>query len=106
MPAGATTTHLGTGGFASTFKVVTAEGETYALKVVDAAQSGSERTDRELAALSVSSIRTLSDTSIPARSSSAESSTDGSRWFSLRVRPSGSSFAEAPPMTSGLLSSW
>jgi len=51
VPAGATTTHLGTGGFASTFKVVTAEGETYALKVVDAAQSGSERTDRELAAL-------------------------------------------------------
>jgi serine/threonine-protein kinase len=51
VPAGATTTHLGTGGYASTFKVVTAEGETYALKVVDAAQSGSERTDRELAAL-------------------------------------------------------
>ena len=51
VPAGATATHLGTGGFASTFKVVTTEGETYALKVVDAAMSGSERSDRELAAL-------------------------------------------------------
>lgn len=51
----ATLEHLGTGGFASTFKVIKAmpSGGTdvYALKVVDAAQADSERTDRELAAL-------------------------------------------------------
>lgn len=51
VPGDANITHLGTGGFASTFKIVTAEEEAFALKVVDAAQSGSERTDRELSAL-------------------------------------------------------
>ena len=42
--------HLGTGGFASTFKVTSGE-EVYALKVVDSAQSEVERTARELDAL-------------------------------------------------------
>ena len=51
VPIGAKVTHLGTGGFASTFKVETADEGTYALKVVDAQQSGAERSDRELAAL-------------------------------------------------------
>jgi serine/threonine protein kinase len=50
VPAEASLAHLGTGGFASTFKVE-GDGDPYALKIVDAAQSGSERTDRELAAL-------------------------------------------------------
>lgn len=51
----ATLEHLGTGGFASTFKVTktmpSAGAGVYALKVVDAAQADAERTDRELAAL-------------------------------------------------------
>lgn len=51
VPAAVTIEHLGTGGFASTFKVTLADGGHYALKVVDAAQSGAERSDRELAAL-------------------------------------------------------
>ena len=51
VPDGATWSHLGTGGFASTFRVETTGGDAYALKIVDAAQSGVERTDRELAAL-------------------------------------------------------
>lgn len=51
IPPGAALTHLGTGGFASTFAITTAEGQTYALKVVDAEQSSAERTQRELAAL-------------------------------------------------------
>ena len=51
LPTSATCTHLGTGGFASTFRVETQDGHVYALKIVDAAQSGAERTDRELAAL-------------------------------------------------------
>jgi serine/threonine protein kinase len=51
-PPGAIVDHLGTGGFASTFKVTPGgEADLYALKIVDAAQSGSERSDRELAAL-------------------------------------------------------
>lgn len=51
-PPGAAVEHLGTGGFASTFKVTPGgEADPYALKIVDAAQSGSERSDRELAAL-------------------------------------------------------
>lgn len=50
-PDGARCIHLGTGGFASTFRVQTAAGDDYALKIVDAAQSGVERTDRELGAL-------------------------------------------------------
>ncbi|GAA2025652.1 hypothetical protein GCM10009740_14170 [Terrabacter terrae] len=44
-------THLGTGGFASTFKMTEPGGQVYALKVVDAQQSGAERTERELSAL-------------------------------------------------------
>lgn len=48
---GARCSHLGTGGFASTFRIQTADGDDYALKIVDAAQSGVERTDRELSAL-------------------------------------------------------
>lgn len=51
VPTDATCTHLGTGGFASTFRVETQDGDIYALKIVDAAQSRAERTDRELAAL-------------------------------------------------------
>lgn len=43
-------THLGTGGFACTFRV-TNEGETFALKIIDPGLSESERVDRELAAL-------------------------------------------------------
>ncbi|MGO1737163.1 MAG: protein kinase domain-containing protein, partial [Leucobacter sp.] len=50
-PNGASCSHLGTGGFASTFRIQTADGDDYALKIVDAAQSGVERTDRELSAL-------------------------------------------------------
>jgi serine/threonine protein kinase len=51
VPEGASVEHLGTGGFASTFKVEPVDDDRYALKIVDAAQSGAERTDRELAAL-------------------------------------------------------
>ncbi len=51
IPGGATLSHLGTGGFASTFKVELPGDTPYALKIVDAAISGSERTARELAAL-------------------------------------------------------
>ena len=50
-PTGATLSHLGTGGFASTYKVTEKSGEIWALKVVDATQSGAERTERELSAL-------------------------------------------------------
>lgn len=60
---GARIEHLGTGGFASTFKVTPLDEAdqpaggradhmaSFALKVVDSAQSGAERSDRELAAL-------------------------------------------------------
>ena len=44
-------THLGTGGFASTFKVERADGTVVALKIVDPETSGSDRVHRELAAL-------------------------------------------------------
>lgn len=51
-PEGATLEHLGTGGFASTFKVVPAGGEeAFALKAVDADRSEPERVERELSAL-------------------------------------------------------
>ncbi|AWH92522.1 serine/threonine-protein kinase [Dietzia lutea] len=50
-PAATSCTHLGTGGFASTFRIQTVDGDDYALKIVDAAQAGAERTDRELSAL-------------------------------------------------------
>ncbi len=50
-PEGAQLEHLGTGGFASTFKVIPLEGEVYALKVVDADISEPERVERELQAL-------------------------------------------------------
>lgn len=50
-PTGATLAHLGTGGFASTFKVTEADGTTWALKVVDAAQADAQRSQRELNAL-------------------------------------------------------
>jgi serine/threonine protein kinase len=44
--------HLGTGGFASTFKVISADGaDTYALKFVDGNLSEPERVTRELHAL-------------------------------------------------------
>jgi serine/threonine protein kinase len=56
---GARIEHLGTGGFASTFKVTPAAvpdqppgtSSPYALKIVDSAQSDAERSERELAAL-------------------------------------------------------
>lgn len=51
VPPNATRSHLGTGGFASTFKVETENGDVFALKIVDAAQAGAERSDRELGAL-------------------------------------------------------
>src|SRR5699024_8744347 len=51
VPSDAAWQHLGTGGFASTFRVDPFDGDSYALKIVDGAQSGVERTDRELAAL-------------------------------------------------------
>ena len=51
-PEGAELEHLGTGGFASTFKVIPADGaEAYALKIVDANLSEPERVERELSAL-------------------------------------------------------
>lgn len=43
-------THLGTGGFACTFKV-TGDGDAYALKVIDPGLSEAARVERELAAL-------------------------------------------------------
>lgn len=49
-PSGALISHLGTGGFACTFKVV-ADGDTYALKVIDPGLSEAARVDRELSAL-------------------------------------------------------
>lgn len=50
IPAGATLEHLGTGGFACTFKV-TGDGSPYALKVIDPGLSEAARVERELAAL-------------------------------------------------------
>lgn len=50
IPPGATLTHLGTGGFACTFRV-SGDGTDYALKVIDPSLSEAERVDRELAAL-------------------------------------------------------
>lgn len=44
-------THLGTGGFASTFKVERSDGSVVALKVVDPEMSEADRVHRELAAL-------------------------------------------------------
>lgn len=44
-------THLGTGGFASTFKVAKPDGSAVALKVVDPDMSEADRVNRELAAL-------------------------------------------------------
>jgi hypothetical protein len=49
-PGGAAIAHLGTGGFASTFKVSTPEG-VFALKVIDPTISDAKRVDRELSAL-------------------------------------------------------
>ena len=49
-PAHASIAHLGTGGFACTFKV-TGDGEAYALKVIDPGLSETARVERELAAL-------------------------------------------------------
>jgi len=43
--------HLGTGGFASTFKVTRPDGSSVAIKIVDPEKSEAERVDRELAAL-------------------------------------------------------
>jgi hypothetical protein len=51
IDAGDVLTHLGTGGFASTFKVERADGTVVALKVVDPETSDSDRVQRELAAL-------------------------------------------------------
>ncbi|WP_334684659.1 serine/threonine protein kinase [Mycetocola sp. CAN_C7] len=50
IPAGASIAHLGTGGFACTFKV-TDDGDPYALKVIDPSLSEAARVERELAAL-------------------------------------------------------
>ena len=50
VPGHAQVRHLGTGGFASTFRVTTTE-DDYALKVVDASLSESERVEREIKAL-------------------------------------------------------
>ncbi len=49
-PSDASLSHLGTGGFACTFKVLASEGR-YALKVIDPGLSEAARVDRELAAL-------------------------------------------------------
>lgn len=49
-PSGASLSHLGTGGFACTFKV-TGDGAPYALKVIDPSLSEAARVERELAAL-------------------------------------------------------
>lgn len=50
IPVEATLTHLGTGGFACTFKV-TGDGEAYALKIIDPGLSEAARVERELNAL-------------------------------------------------------
>lgn len=50
IPDGSELAHLGTGGFACTFKV-TGDGEPYALKVIDPGLSEAARVDRELNAL-------------------------------------------------------
>src|SRR5688572_5617654 len=50
IPNGASLSHLGTGGFACTFKV-TGDGDPYALKVIDPSLSEAARVERELAAL-------------------------------------------------------
>jgi serine/threonine protein kinase len=50
VPTDAQVQHLGTGGFASTFRVTTRE-DDFALKIVDAALSEKERVEREIKAL-------------------------------------------------------
>lgn len=49
-PPAAKIEHLGTGGFACTFKVTDGP-DVYALKVIDPGVSDAKRVDRELAAL-------------------------------------------------------
>lgn len=50
VPSGASISHLGTGGFGCTFKVVTEE-DVYALKIIDPGVSEASRVDRELNAM-------------------------------------------------------
>lgn len=50
IPASAALTHLGTGGFACTFKII-GDGNPYALKIIDPGLSEAARVERELNAL-------------------------------------------------------
>lgn len=50
IPSGAVLDHLGTGGFACTFKV-SGDGDAYALKIIDPGLSEAARVERELSAL-------------------------------------------------------
>ncbi|WP_298990968.1 serine/threonine-protein kinase [uncultured Pseudokineococcus sp.] len=89
---GATLEHLGTGGFASTFKVTGIDDAPFALKVVDSAQSDAERSDRELAAL-----QRVSHANVVAYRGTGTVEHDGAayRWLSME-------FVEGAPLRSQL----
>ncbi|WP_457253604.1 serine/threonine protein kinase [Pedococcus sp. P5_B7] len=91
VAAGAMVEHLGTGGFASTFKV-SGDWGTYALKVVDADRSDEARVQRELDAL-----RRVSHPNVVAYRDSGTVEFEGTeyRWLSM-------DFVQGRPLTAVL----